>query len=29
MSHQTQYNAYRKTYPEFVYDSYRYDVQSD
>ncbi|MBO4599902.1 MAG: hypothetical protein J5641_04100 [Bacteroidales bacterium] len=29
MSNQTKYNSFRKTYPEFVYESYRYDVQAD
>lgn len=29
MSNQTKYNDFRKTFPEFVYESYRYDVQSD
>ena len=29
MSNQTKYNSFRKTYPEFVYEDYRYDVQSD
>lgn len=29
MSNQTKYDSFRKTYPEFVFDSYRYDVQPD
>ena len=29
MSNQTKYISFRQTYPEFVYESYRYDVQSD
>ena len=29
MSNQTKYDSFRKTYPEFVYESYEYDVQSD
>lgn len=29
MSNQTKYDAFRKTYDEFVYESYTYDVQSD
>ena len=26
---QTKYDSFRRTYPEFVYDCYHYDVQSD
>ena len=26
---QTKYESFRRTYPEFVYDCYHYDVQSD
>ena len=29
MSNQTKYNTLRQTFPEFVYESYQYDVQSD
>ena len=29
MSNQTKYDAFRQTYPEFVYECYQYDVQSD
>ena len=29
MSNQTKYDTFRKTFPEFVFDSYRYDVQPD
>lgn len=29
LSNQTKYNTLRQTYPEFVYESYQYDVQSD
>ena len=29
MSNQSLYDTLRQTYPEFVYESYRYDVQSD
>ena len=29
MSNQTKYETFRQTYPEFVYESYRYDVQPD
>ena len=29
MSNQAKYNSYRQTYPEFVYESFKYDVQSD
>ena len=29
MSNQTKYDSFRKTFPEFVYEDYRYDVQSD
>ena len=29
MSNQTKYETFRKTFPEFVYESYKYDVQSD
>ena len=29
MSNQTKYDSFRKTYPEFVYENYRYDVQPD
>lgn len=29
MSNQTKYNSFRQTFPEFVYESYLYDVQSD
>lgn len=29
MSNQTKYNSYRQTFPEFVYESYQYDVQPD
>lgn len=29
MSNQTKYDTFRETYPEFVYDSYKYDVQPD
>ena len=29
MSNQTKYDSFRKTFPEFVYESYRYDVQPD
>ena len=29
MSNQRTYNTYRLTFPEFVYESYQYDVQSD
>lgn len=29
MSNQTKYDAFRQTYPEFVYESYQYDVQPD
>lgn len=28
-SFQRKYNTYRLTFPEFVYDSYRYDVQPE
>ena len=29
MSNQTKYDSFRRTYPEFVYEGYQYDVQSD
>lgn len=29
MSNQTKYNTFRQTNPEFVYESYQYDVQPD
>lgn len=29
MSYQTKYNTFRQTFPEFVYEGYQYDVQSD
>ena len=29
LSNQTKYNTLRQTFPEFVYESYQYDVQSD
>ena len=29
LSNQTKYNTHRQTFPEFVYESYQYDVQSD
>ena len=29
MSNQTKYNDFRETYPTFVYEAYRYDVQPD
>ena len=29
MSNQAKYNSLRQTYPEFVYESYQYDVQPD
>lgn len=29
MSNQTKYDSFRQTYPEFVYERYTYDVQSD
>ena len=29
MSHQEKYDSLRKTYPEFVYESYQYNVQPD
>ena len=29
MSYQQKYNTFRLTFPEFVYESYHYDVQSD
>ena len=29
MSNLAKYNSFRETYPEFVYESYLYDVQSD
>ena len=28
-SHQKKYNTFRQTYPEFVYESYQYDVRPD
>lgn len=29
MSNQTKYDTFRQTFPEFVYESYQYDVQPD
>ncbi len=29
MSNQSIYDSFRKAYPEFVYERYGYDVQSD
>lgn len=29
MSNQTKYDSFRQTFPEFVYESYQYDVQPD
>lgn len=29
MSNQTKYDAFRQTFPKFVYESYQYDVQPD
>ena len=29
MSNQTKYDSFRRTFPEFVYENYSYDVQPD